>query len=124
MNHPATSRKIYCVEQKKWYPSISEAERANGIAKGSIGKAASGANVKAGGLTWSYDGKKPKRVDGIKAARKPIVCVETGHMYESVYAAAKEIFGEAEGRYKKCRIQASIRDGWAVNGLHYKTLDK
>jgi hypothetical protein len=124
MNHPATSKRIYCIEQKNWYPSISEAERKNGYSRGYIGKAAQGINVKAGGLTWSYDGKKHKRVDGIKAARKPIVCVETGHVYESVYAAAKTIFGEDEASKKKCRIQASIRDGWAVNGLHYKVLDK
>jgi len=123
MNHPATSKRIYCIEQKKWYPSISEAERENNIARGSINKAASGKNVQAGGLTWSYDGKRQERIDGIKAKRKPIVCVETGQEYESVYAAAKEIFGEAEASKKKCRIQASIRDGWAVNGLHYKTLD-
>ena len=124
MNHPSTSRKIYCIEQNKWYSSISEAERVNEIAKGSIGKAASGVNVTAGGLMWSYDGKQHKRIDRIKAKRKPIICVETGQKYESVYAAAISIFGEKEGRYKKCRIQASIRDGWAVNGLHYKSLDK
>jgi len=124
MNHPSTSRKVYCIEQEKWYPSISEAERVNKIAKGSIEKAASGKNVKSGGLTWSYDGKKPKRIDGIKAARKPIMCIETGRIYESVYGAAQEIFGAEEATKKKCRIQASIKDGWAVNGLHYKTLDK
>ena len=124
LNHPSTSRKIYCVEQKKWYSSISEAERVNQIARGAIGKAASGVNVTAGGLTWSYDGKHHKRIDGIKAQRKPIICVETGQKYESVYAAATSIFGEKEGRVKKCRIQASIRNGWAVNGLHYKLLDK
>jgi hypothetical protein len=124
LNHPSTSRKVYCIEQKKWYLSISEAERVNGIARGSIGKAASGVNVTSGGLTWSYDGKYHNRIDELKAKRKPIICVETGQIYPSVYAAAQSIFGEKEGRFKKCRIQASIRAGWAVDGLHYKTLDK
>lgn len=119
MNAEATSRKVYCVEQDKWYPSVSEAERSNNIARGSIGKAASGVNCKAGGLTWSFDGSKVGRKDQIKAARKPVVCLETGEKFDSVYEAAKHLFGE-DAPKKKCRIQASLRDGWAVDGKHFK----
>lgn len=119
MNAEATSRKIYCVEQDKWYPSISEAERENGIARGSIGKAASGKNCKAGGLTWSYDGKEHRRDDQIKALRKPVLCIETGKIYDSVYAAAKDLYGENANK-KKCAIQAAIKRSGAANGLHFK----
>lgn len=118
MNPESTSRKVYCVEQDKWYPSVSEAERANSIARGSIGKAANGTNCTAGGFTWSFDGSKPKRADQIKTARKPVQCLETGEIFNSVYETAQHLWGE-EANKKKCRIQASIKHGWAVEGKHY-----
>ena len=123
MNCPSTSRKVYCIEQNKWYPSISEAERENNISKGSIGKAACGCNVSSGGLHWNFDGSKKIRKDEIKSLRKPIYCVETGKKYDSIYGAAKILFGD-EAQKMKPRIQASIRDGWAVNGLHYKLVEQ
>lgn len=119
MNHPSTSKPIYCVEQDKWYPSIREAERVNGIARGSINKVANGENVTAGGFRWSFDGKAPERIDGIKAKKKPIYCIETGVKYESIYLASKEIFGNTN---QKCRIYASLKHGWAVDGLHFAYL--
>lgn len=118
MNPESSSKKIYCVEQNKWYPSISEAERQNGIAKGSIGKAASGKNCKAGGLTWSYDGEDHSRKDLIKEFRKPVLCVETGEVFDSVYSAAKFLYGENASK-KKCAIQAAIKRNGAANGLHF-----
>lgn len=59
------------------------------------------------------------KTDKTKAARKPVVCLETGEEFDSVYDAAKHLFGE-DAQKKKCRIQASLRDGWAVNGKHFK----
>ena len=119
MNNEATSRKVYCVEQDRWYPSVSEAERVNAISRGAVGKAAIGINCKAGGLTWSFDGKRVDRVDLIKASRKPVRCLETGETFNSVYEAAQHLWGE-EASKKKCRIQASIKNGWAVNGKHFE----
>lgn len=124
MNNPDVSKRVYCFEQDKWYPSIREAERQNNIAKGSIGKVLSGANVRSGGLTWGFSETPMNRVDQIKAARKQILCVETGEVFESVYAAAKLIFGENDASKKKCRIQASLRNGWAVCGRHYKFVEQ
>jgi len=122
-NNPSSSRKVYCVEQQKWYPSISEAERANGVAKGSIGKAASGANVHSAGLTWNFTGENSEaREDLLRKQRKPIKCIETGETFESVYSACKHYFGEDAMRMK-CRIQNGLRHGWAVNGLHFEYLD-
>lgn len=123
MNSEATSKKIYCIEQDKWYPSISEAERINHISRGSIGKAASGINVKAGGLTWSYDGSIRHRDNLIKASRKRVLCVETGDVFDSIYAAAKFLFGD-KASTKKCAIQAAIKRNGTANGLHFKLLDK
>ena len=122
MNAEATSRRVYCVEQDKWYPSISEAERANSIGTGCVGKAASGRNCKAGNLTWTFDGSVVGREDRIKAARKPVVCLETGERFDSVYDTAKCLWGENASK-KKCRIQASIKHGWAVDGKHYQYIE-
>lgn len=119
MNHEASSRKVYCVEQDRWYPSISEAERANSLSRGSVGKAAIGETCKAGGLTWSFDGSKGGRANRIKASRKPVMCLETGETFNSVYEAAQHLWGE-EAMRKKCRIQASLKNGWAVEGKHFK----
>lgn len=119
LNAEASSRRVYCVEQDKWYPSISDAERANGIGAGCVGRAAGGRNCKAGNLTWTFDGSAVGRVDMIKAARKPVVCLETGERFDSVYGAAKCLWGEDASK-NKCRIQASIKHGWAVDGKHYQ----
>ena len=118
LNCPQTSRPVFCVEQNTWYPSISEAERSNGFSKGAVEKAASGKNCKAGGLTWSFDGTVPTRVDKIKVSRKPIMCIETKEVFDSVYDAARHLWG-ADASKKKCRIQASLKNGWAVEGKHF-----
>ena len=122
MNPEATSRKVYCMELDQWYPSISEAERVHSLARGSVQKAASGVNCKAGGYTWSFTGKECGREDKIKASRKPVECLETGEKFDSVYEAAKSIWGE-EASKKKCRIQASLKNGWAVDGKHFKYIE-
>lgn len=123
MNSPSVSRKVYCVEQQRWYPSISEAERQNNLAKGSVEKAASGKNVHAGNLTWNYTGaNEPAREDLLRKQRKPIRCIETKEIFVSIYEATKHYFGEDAIRMK-CRIQNGLRHGWAVNGLHFEHLD-
>lgn len=119
LNCPQTSRSVYCIDQDRWYPSISEAERINQLAKGSVGKAAYGRNCKAGGMRWSFDGATPTRTDKIKATRKPIICIETNETFLSVYDAAKKLWGKDASK-KKCRIQAALKNGWAVDGKHFK----
>lgn len=122
LNCPSTSKPVYCVEQNKWYPSIREAERSNNISRGSIGKAVIGVNVTAGGLRWSFDENARVRENKIKSSRKQIRCIETGTVYESIYSAAKSIWGDDAVRMK-CRIQASLRNGWAVSGKHFEYVE-
>ena len=122
LNCESTSRKVFCVEQARWYPSVSEAGRQCGIDISAIQKAATGKVCKAGGFSWNYDGSHNTREDKIKNSRKPIACVETGKEYESVYAAAVEMWGDDASK-RKCRIQASLKNGWAVNGKHFKYIE-
>lgn len=119
MNCPATSRPVYCIEQKQWYPSISEAERQNRLAKGSVEKSASGKNVSAGGLHWSYEETDTYRADLIKASRKPVYCVETGKQYPSVYAVAKDLFGD-KASSKKSLVQNALRHNRKTCGLTFR----
>ena len=124
LNAEQSSKRIYCIEQKKWYVSISEAERQNNIARGGINKAASGVNCKAGGLSWSYVEADTTREDLIKKSRKPIYCIELDKTFPSIYEAAKEIFGEKASQ-KKCKIQAALkRNNGSTEGLHFEYLSK
>ena len=122
LEKPPEGRRVYCVEQNRWYISVSDAERKNGIAQGSVHKAASGVNCKAKGLTWSYTGPCAPREDKIKASRKSIVCIETNTEYPSIYEAAKCLWGN-EASKKKCRIQAAIKNGWSVEGKHFRYVE-
>ena len=119
MNCEATSRRVYCIEQKQWYPSISEAERQNNLAKGSVEKVASGKNVSAGGLHWSFEETDKFRADLIKGSRKPVYCVETGKRYPSVYAVAKELFGD-KAPIKKSLVQNALRHNRKTCGLTFR----
>jgi hypothetical protein len=122
MNADYSSRKVYCIEQDKWYPSISEAERQHNLSNGSVGKAASGIQITAGGYTWSFDGSKTIRDNKLKASRKPVRCLETGEKFDSVYDAAKSVYGSNANK-KKCIILASIKHGWAASGKHYEYIE-
>lgn len=119
MNCPATSRPVYCIELKRWYPSISEAERQHNIAGSGVEKAASGKNVSAGGFHWSYEETDTYRADLIKQSRKPVYCVETGTQYPSVYAVAKELFGE-QANSKKSLVQNALRHNRKTCGLTFR----
>lgn len=119
MNCAETSRRVYCVEQKKWYPSESEAERQNGLARCSVSKAAQGKNVCAGGLHWAYNENTKPRESKIKSIRKPVICIETGKIYPSIYAVAKELYGE-KAAAKKSAIQNALRYNRKTSGLTFR----
>ncbi|MCM1276796.1 MAG: hypothetical protein NC299_15790, partial [Lachnospiraceae bacterium] len=119
MNCPETSHRVYCVEQKKWYPSESEAERQNNLARSTVSKAAQGINVCAGGLHWVYNENDIPRENKIKASRKPIICIETGKIYPSIYAVAKELYGD-KAMAKKSAIQNALRYNRKTSGLTFR----
>ena len=119
LNNPETSRRVYCVEQKRWYPSESEAERQNGLSRSTVSKAAQGINVCAGGLHWAYEENGKPRESKLNAIKKPIICVETGKIYPSIYAVAKELYGE-KASAKKSAIQNALRFNRKTSGLTFR----
>lgn len=108
------SKKIYCLELDKWFPSIREAERQTGVRDDSIGKCASGINPTAGGYHWSYDGinfrfEKPKIKFKVKQ-------VETGKIYNSILEASRDI----DDKYSTySQLKTAIKKGWKCKGYHY-----
>lgn len=112
-----SSRMIYCLELDTWYPSIREAERQTGIRDDSIGKCASGVNPTAGGYHWSYDGKT-FRFEKEKA-RKKVIKVETGEIFNSILEASKSI-DDKPSTYGQ--LKTAIKKGWACKGNHYKLI--
>ena len=123
-NHPATSRPVYCVEEKKWYPSVSEAERGHQLSKGTIGKAAIGKNLHAGNLTWNFSGKdEPAREDLLRKQCKAVICVDNSMEFSSIYEAAKWLWGK-QAYKKKCGLQAALKRGGTVCGYTFRFKDK
>lgn len=53
-NNPKISKKVYCVELDRVFPSISEAERELGIATVGISRACRGMQKTAGKFHWEY----------------------------------------------------------------------
>lgn len=124
MNCAETSRPVFCVEQNKWYPSISEAERINKVGRGSVGKAASGVNCHAAGLTWNFTGKlEPSRKDLLRERSKRLFCVDTMQEFSSIYEAAKWIWGDKASK-KKCGLQAALKRNGTVCGFKFEYIDK
>lgn len=118
LNCKETSRSVTCVETNITYPSVSEASRMTGVNLSSIQKCATGKTCKAGGLTWIYDGEKPRES---KTKMHRILCVETGVEYDGIRNASRSIAGNKNGH---CNIQRALRTGGTAYGYHWKKLDK
>lgn len=120
MNCESTSRKVYCVEMDKWFPSISEASRVTGIPHTSISKCANGTNCNGGGYTWTYGAKKGR---ASKRENKKIRCKETGEIFDSVYSLAKLLHEKNPERTTNNIYQGlktSVKKGWRCEGFHWE----
>lgn len=119
MNHPSTSRPVYCVDLEKWYPSVSEAERQLHITRGSVGKAASGKVITAGGHVWNFTGENTKPREN-KKQHKAVQCIETGEVFPTAYDAAKAICGDKKLQSVYGVLKTGIKHGYKVYGLSYE----
>ena len=91
-------RKIRCVETGEIFSSIKEAAEHYGLNSPNISAVLSGKKKSVGGFCWEYvDGQPPQhRPEKMRQkVSKPVRCVETGIVYESVSKAA-EIFGVSD----------------------------
>lgn len=85
-------RKILCIETGEIFPSIKAAAEHYGLKRPNISAVLAGRAKSCGGFHWQYvDGQPPQqRSDNFrKKVSRPVRCIETGIVYESISAAAK-----------------------------------
>lgn len=124
INKTLKRKPIICIETGLIYESISEAARQTGIRRENIKTAINGKRLSAGGYHWAKVDDLETQKDLVelngkcKAAKRKVICVETGEVYESITAAARwlqvnqsAISGVLSGRQK------------TVKGLHWKYKD-
>ena len=88
-----TKRAVVCLETGQIFESIAAAAKWANVASGSISGAANGKRAGAGGYHWLFaDAEIPNmelELTPIKAVKRPVRCVETNEIFESIFAAAK-----------------------------------
>lgn len=99
-------KKVYCVEQKKWYQGVSVAGKINNIDSSSISAVCNNKRKTAGGYHWVYN------IDDIPQKlfypNKKVMCIETGIVFNSIKEAGETItvknhISEAcNGKIKTC----------------------
>lgn len=91
-------RKIRCVETGEIFPSIKAAAENYGLNSPNISAVLAGKKKTVGGFHWEYVNGQPPQHRPEKMRQKvskPVRCVETDVVYESVTQAA-EIFGVSD----------------------------
>ena len=110
-------RKIRCVETGEIFPSIKAAAEHYDLKSPNISTVLTGKRQTIGGYHWEYvDGQPPQhRSEEMRQkVSKPVRCLETGIVYESVSKAA-EIFGVSDsaiGNAAKGRNETSCGYHW------------
>ncbi len=106
-----TKKPVRCVETRTVFPTIAEAAKAVGTNSRTISSALNGQSFTAAGFHWEFaDGRSAniRLEETRKPMKKPVRCIETGVIYESIAQAAKT-FGlcsttighAANGKYEK-----------------------
>lgn len=99
-------RAVVCIETGEIFESIAAAAKWVGISRDSIADAIYGRIKSAGGYHWRLDNKVNENATEDIFHKRPVCCVETGEIFESVKAASKwagvascTITGVLRGRY-------------------------
>lgn len=104
-------RPVKCVETGEIFESITSAAKSIGVSNGAIRNVLFGRNHTAGGYHWE-DAKVDVK-PSIQKNSRPVKCVETGEIFESISAAAKYVNLSRENI--KCAIRKNTRAG----GYHW-----
>lgn len=102
---------VRCIETGIVFPTVAEAAKAVGKNSRTISSALNGQSFTAAGYHWEFADGRPANIrpeETRKPIKKPVRCIETGVIYESIAQAAK-----AYGVY-------STTIGHAVNGRYEK----
>lgn len=112
------SRKVYCVELDKWFPSVSQAGRDLNIPQCDIQKVCTGVCSTAKGYRFTYDKNK---IPEYKRATQEIRCIELDKTFDSVRHAT-EYFDLPYN--KRGELKKAIQKGWRFHGYHWEKTGK
>ena len=114
---------VLCITTNTIYESGAEASKITGIDASSISKCCQGIILTAGKMEWRFaEEDESKKYALIKAnnknkSKKPVKCLTTGKIYESVSDAAKDTNSDASNITKVCNGKYKT-----TNGLKWRFL--
>ena len=112
--------KVICVETQKIYNSIVEASKDTGCSQGNIGQCCRGERLSTHNLHWAYlkDYTKNYKIRKKKTTGKPVLCLETSQIYESVVEAARQLKTDNSTICKACK-----NPNKRVSGYHWRYVE-
>lgn len=105
-NSNANSRKIRCVETGEEFQQVREAAEKSLLSTSTIAKCARKGSASRSGLHWEYVSEELK-------LKKPVRCIDTGVVYPSLTAAAREYGGHSNN------ISTALKKGYTKALGHY-----
>ena len=129
-NHKCKTRRPgYCITDDRWFESAKDAARYYGITVGLVSGCCTGNAISTHGkkFTYNLDGSPPeykgsysttrnKQEKGKRANAVPVMCVETGAVFDSLSAAAKYANLKYPNGIRNCCIDNRRTSG----GFHWK----
>ena len=112
-------RGVVCLETGEVYSSAQAAADAVGVSRDTMYAALRSSNHAVGGYHWYWEGDpKPDASEFKPRKNRPIRCVESGVVYESVTAAARAV-----GTKHNSSISRAARTGGTAAGHHWEYVE-
>lgn len=109
----SNSKKVYCVELNKWFPSISQASRDLNIPMDSISAVCRHKCATAYGYRFTYD---INNIPNYKRSTQEIKCVELDMNFNSVRDALEYMNLPYN---KRSELKHAIKNKWKFNNYHW-----
>lgn len=113
----APMRRVKRMDDGTIYPSISAAARSQGVSVNKIRLACEHETLIDGSL-WEIIDSPGKPTELVERAKRPVLCVETGKIYESLTEAAKDV-----GRCISAIAQVLSGKSHVCAGYHWRYAD-
>ena len=108
---PKNKCAVRCIELNKVFNSIAEAAEFFGVAWRTIHRACNGERKTAAGYTWEYVDKVAAQTHNGRK-KQAVRCIETGEVFESIWAAAKWAGSKPNIIKKACQSGYMVAGKW------------